>query len=67
MLNVKVLYFGKELGLPDAFEASDGWMDGLRKRFNILFKTIAGMVYILNFAYKISYLNVYKVNLSMEM
>ena len=36
---VKALYFAKELGF-DSFQVSDRWLDRLKKRYNVSFKTI---------------------------
>ena len=46
MLKVKALYF-KELGLSDTFQASDWWLDRWKKRFNVSFKTISGILSIM--------------------
>ena len=42
ILKVKALYFAKELGF-DTFQASDGWLDRWKKRFNVSFKAISGI------------------------
>ena len=62
MLKVKALYFWKELG-PARCILSIRWV----KRFNVFCKTMPAMVHIINHAYIISYLNDYKVTLSVEM
>ena len=40
----KALEFAKSLDLKD-FQASDGWMDQWKKRFNVSFKTVSGDYY----------------------
>ena len=42
ILKDKALYFGKELGLEE-FQASDGWLDRWKKRYNVSFKAISGI------------------------
>ena len=43
ILKEKALYFAKELGCDTNFQASDGWFDRWKKRFNVSFKTVSGI------------------------
>ena len=43
IFKVKALHFAKELGCDD-FQASDGWLDSWKKRINVSFKTISGIL-----------------------
>ena len=64
---VKALYFAKELGF-DSFQVSDRWLDRLKKRYNVSFKTISGIfsydhILIFTYFWKVPYLK-YLCNLS---
>ena len=43
IFKVKALHFAKELGC-DNFQASDGWLGRWKKRNNVSFKTISGIL-----------------------
>ena len=43
VLKTKALYIAKELGCND-FSASDGWLDRWKKRKNVSFTTISGLL-----------------------
>ena len=43
ILKTKALYFAKEFGF-DSFQASNGWIDRWKQRFNVSFKTISGIL-----------------------
>lgn len=43
ILKTKAIFFAKELGV-DSFQASNGWMDRWKQRYNLSFKTISGMI-----------------------
>ena len=42
IFKVKALHFAKEFSM-DKFQASNGWIDRWKKRFNVSFKAVSGM------------------------
>ena len=50
IFKVKASYFAKELGC-DSFQASDGWLDRWKKRYNVSFKTISSIFSLIIYWY----------------
>ena len=77
IFKAKALNFAKELGC-DSFQASDGWLDRWKKRYNVSFKTISGIfssdhILIFTYFWKVTYLKylcnnfVHEIIISMEL
>ena len=62
IFKAKALYFAKEFGM-DKFQASNGWTDRWKKRFNVSFRSVSGMYFLFMFT-KLFFQNVDELTLS---